>query len=213
LELEVAFVPHICSLNESEERDLAAAVGRVIPVLESGGLVLLPAEGLYGLHVVARLGGARERLRRTKGDPSSRPYIVLVGSYDEARPWVGEVSAAARRQIGNAWPGPLTLVLPAAPDAPRDLVRSGEIAVRCPGTRFLRALASAAGGLLSTSANRSGQPPPADLGAVAPEILEACDFAVDGGALCGVGSTLARPEADGSLTVLREGLWTPDYGT
>jgi len=39
-------------------------------------------------------------------------------------------------------------------------------------------------------------------------LLEAVAIAVDGGTLSGKPSTLARAEEDGSLTILRPGLWS-----
>ena len=59
-----------------------------------------------------------------------------------------------------------------------------------------------------TSANRSGEPAPAEFAAVAPEIAEAVDLAIDGGQLTGLPSTvvdLTAIDAGGPWTLLREG--------
>lgn len=110
----------------------------------------------------------------------------------------------------EAWPGPLTLVLPASGKLPEELTRDGRAALRCPGSLLLRELAlSLSAPILSTSANRAGGKAPARLAEIEPELLKACDLAVDAGTLCGQGSTIARPEAGGSLTILRPGLWKP----
>ncbi|MBM3957293.1 MAG: Sua5/YciO/YrdC/YwlC family protein, partial [Gemmatimonadetes bacterium] len=94
-----------------------------------------------------------------------------------------------------------------APAAAR-LGRAGYVAVRCPGALLLRELARSAP-LVSTSANRTGQPAPASLSAVAAEIRAGCDVEVDAGTLAGGGSTVIRPEPDGTLSELRPGLWRP----
>ncbi|MFC1572417.1 L-threonylcarbamoyladenylate synthase [Candidatus Eisenbacteria bacterium] len=195
----------------------------LIEVLSSGGLALLPAEGLYGLHVCHKpasdMPGAGRpvsspliKLRGVKGDSPGRPYIVLVGSRTEAAALTAEWPPTVTKLVSDAWPGPLTLVLPAAGDVAPELTRHGSIAIRCPGSLLLRTLADRLGGqLLSTSANRAGQPPPAKIQDVTLEIQEACDIIVDGGELPGTGSTLARVETDGALTILRPGLWKPSH--
>jgi L-threonylcarbamoyladenylate synthase len=186
--------------------------------LFGGGVALLPAEGLYGLHACAaeEAGVAGEeppglaRLRHIKGDPPGRPYIILTGTPEGAGPLLADLPKGAAVLIEKAWPGPLTLILPAAERVPRYLVRDGWVAVRCPGSGLLRDLARALPGpLLSTSANRAGRSAPAALGDLEPEVRESCDLIVEGGRLAGRGSTIARFDAGGELTILRPGLWVP----
>ncbi len=156
---------------------------------------------------------ALARLRKIKGDPSARPYILLVGSLEQAMALVINLPESNERWMREAWPGPLTLLLPAAVNLPEWLVKGGRVAVRCPGRRLLRDLAlSLEEPLISTSANRAGGKAPADFKDVEPGVLAACDLAVDAGVLAGSGSTLARVESDGALTILRPGLWVPKDG-
>ncbi len=176
--------------------------------LEAGGVAILPAEGLYGLHARLSAPGALDRIRRIKADPAPRPYILLLAAPED----VGKMAARWPRDlIASAWPGPLTLILPATPAVPEDLTREGCVAVRCPGSRLLREVAGRISGpLLSTSANRSGAAPPARVGAIERAVSEQVDLIVDGGALSGEGSTVARVEPAGRLTVLRQGAWRAD---
>ena len=78
----------------------------------------------------------------------------------------------------------------------------GTVALRCPGSAFLRAVVADAGGIvLSTSANAPGEPP-----RIRPEgaIAEGADLVVDQGALSGAPSTVVAIEGD-VVRVLREG--------
>lgn len=179
-------------------------------ILRADGIALLPAEGLYGLHARSSAEGARRRIIELKGGSQRRPFILLIGDPEDSPALVASLPGAARELISAAWPGPLTLILPASPSIPIELQSDGTVALRCPGDRFLRELAHAiAGPIISTSANLSGESPPASLDEVAPQVLAACDLVADGGELAGIGSTIIRPEADGALTLLREGLWDP----
>ncbi len=184
--------------------------------LESGGIALLPAEGLYGLHVCvgsesSGLVAARvDRLRAIKGDPPGRPYILLIGAPEGVNRLAAQLPLGAPELIAEAWPGPLTLILPAAAGLHPDLVKAGRVAVRCPGNRLLRELAlRLPGPLLTTSANRAGEAAPAAMTEVSPEVMVACDLAVDQGRLAGRGSTLAEIGPDGRPVILRPGLWPP----
>ena len=101
------------------------------------------------------------------------------------------------------WPGPLTIVLRAGDAVPRELLApDGTVALRCPGSAFLRAAVSAAGGIVaSTSANLEGEPPAVT---AAGPVAEQADLVVDSGPLSGVPSTVVAVDGD-SVRVLREG--------
>jgi L-threonylcarbamoyladenylate synthase len=185
---------------------LPAAAG----ILQRGGVVLLPAEGLYGLHARALDARARARVRALKRAPAARGFILLVADPAAARGLARAMPGPAAHLAREAWPGALTLLLPAAPELPEELRPEGEVAVRCPGSALLRALCRMLDGpLLSTSANRSGRAAPAALTEIDAELLAGCDLAVDGGRLAGRGSTVARPLPDGRLVIVRPGLWAP----
>jgi L-threonylcarbamoyladenylate synthase len=202
-------MPEIWRLG-GDDASYAAALDAARGALLSGELALLPAEGVYGLHAAAFAAGAPARLRAAKGAPDARPFILLIATLEHALELVSDLPGPAASLMREAWPGPLTLLLPASPVVPPELRPTGEVALRCPGTRFLRELAlSLPGPILSTSANRAGAPAPAVFEEVEIGVAESCAVAVDGGRLAGIGSTLARPERDGSLTVIRPGLWRP----
>jgi len=180
-----------------------AAVARAAAVLNAGGVAILPAEGLYGLHARPDIPQGLERLHAIKPRESGRGWIGLIAAPEDlarfADPPADRAAALARRH----WPGPLTLVVRASMRAPRSLVAAdGTIALRCPGSEFLRDVIRACGGiLLSTSANPPGAPPPA--AAEGLSFLQA-DLLVDAGLLSGVPSTVARVDGD-EVRVLREG--------
>jgi tRNA threonylcarbamoyl adenosine modification protein (Sua5/YciO/YrdC/YwlC family) len=196
----------------------ARALDAARSALGRGEIALLPAEGLYGLHASAHAAASLERLRALKAGPAAgqvvRPFILLIGAPAHALPLVSSLPGCAPAILERVWPAPLTLLLPASDRVAPSLVQDGMVALRCPGQRFLRELLLLLPEpLASTSANRAGEPAPARFESILPDLLAGCGIAVDDGPLAGTGSTIARPEPDGRLTILRAGLWSPEGGS
>jgi L-threonylcarbamoyladenylate synthase len=100
---------------------------------------------------------------------------------------VREISASLppsfRPLAEEFWPGPLTLVLPAAAGLPEFLLGPGRtIAVRIPPLSWLRALVKEIGQpLTATSANLSGEKELADPAEVIALFRDKVEIVVDGG--------------------------------
>ncbi len=111
-----------------------AGISRAAQLLQSGDLVSFPTETVYGLGADARQGAAVAAIYAAKGRPSFNPLIAHVASTAAAKRYVvwngwAEILAQA------FWPGPLTLVLPLAPEhGISDLVTAGldTLALRVP---------------------------------------------------------------------------------
>jgi len=180
-------------------RDVAK---RAASVLRAGGVALLPAEGVYGLHACAEDPVAVERLLRLKPREEKKGFIGLIAEPRELGRWT-EPNPRAEVLVRKHWPGALTLVLPASASVPEAMRNpDGTVALRCPGSPFLCATVAGAGGIvLSTSANRPGEP-----AMITPEgfLEEYADLVVDGGTLSGMPSTVVSIVADRVL-VLRQG--------
>ena len=138
---------------------IVAAAG----ALESGGLVVLPTETVYGIACRPDLSEATGRLFAAKQRPGTLNLPILAATTDAA--WlVGERSREALALAERFWPGPLTLVLQRTERSrPWQL---GELAdsvgVRVPSHAIATALLERTGPLAMTSANLSGQPPRSD---------------------------------------------------
>jgi L-threonylcarbamoyladenylate synthase len=176
---------------------------RVAAVLRDDGIALLPAEGVYGLHASATSSRAVDRILAFKDRAARAGFIGLIARPEDAKRWA-RVDEVAQRIIEEHWPGALTLVLEALDDAPLPLRSDeGTIALRCPGSSFLRAVIAHLGSdpLLSTSANMPGKPPAIRI-EDAPVGIS--DLNVDGGALAGRPYTVVRLSSSG-VRVLRPG--------
>lgn len=140
--------------------------GRVLKHLSSGRVLAHPTETVYGLAARVDDGGVRA-LRRLKPRGPDRPFLLLLPDGEEFEEWTQRFhwTPAARRIADRFWPGPVTLILTALEAELPDGVRSpsGGVAMRRSPHPFVAELMERwKAPLLSTSANRPGEPAPHD---------------------------------------------------
>ena len=133
-------------------------LAEIASILRSGGVVLLPTDTIYGLHALADDEQAVARVAELKGREDTKPFVVLGASAAQLEEIGIDIPADVRKALDGLWPAPLTAILPLR----RPVAASrgaASLAVRVPALEWLRELVSTTGPLLSTSANRSGEPP------------------------------------------------------
>ena len=187
----------------------AAGVARAARILESGGLVAVPTETVYGLAARADSAAAVARIYAAKGRPSFNPLIVHVGGILQAERHA-HLSPEARALAAAHWPGPLTMVLPVREDADlAEAVTAGlpTVALRAPAHPVMQALLAALDfPLAAPSANRSGFISPTCADHVLASLDGRIDLVLDAGpTAAGVESTIVAVRPDGSLEELRPG--------
>jgi tRNA threonylcarbamoyl adenosine modification protein (Sua5/YciO/YrdC/YwlC family) len=126
--------------------------------LNAGKLVGVPTDTVYGVAADPWSESGMSALFELKGRGPEHPVALLVADLEQAHELV-VITALAERLAAEFWPGPLTLVLPAARDLPPwigDQAR-GTVGVRVPQHPVALDLLDKAGTLAVTSANRSGE--------------------------------------------------------
>jgi L-threonylcarbamoyladenylate synthase len=191
--------------------EIALSLPRARQQLMADGVIAYPTETVYGL------GGrvtpaALARLRQVKGREAAKSFVVLVTGRRMAEEWGIEFPERAARLAEAWWPGPLTLVLPAATGRLPDELRgpTGGIAIRQSPHPAARALVETLGEpLTSTSANPAGAAPAQEAGAISAAFAVALAagelLVLDGGPLP---SSLASTVVDltrGEAVLVREG--------
>ena len=191
----------VVSTAESAEAREALA-----ETIAAGGVALFPADGLYGLACDPMRAAAIERIHEIKGRPPAKPSAVMYLSPLAMRELLTSLGERTREALAALLPGPVTLVV-ANPER-RYPLACGDQPERL-GVRLIDGpLAGAMCPIFQTSANRSGQQPPASFSEVDPSILAAVDLAIDGGELGGQPSSvvdISAIEDGGGWTLLREG--------
>ena len=177
-------------------------------LLRDGRLVALPTETVYGLAADATSGEAVARIYAAKDRPAFNPLIAHLPDVEAAFA-EGKFDADARALAEAFWPGPLTLVVPVAPDCSvSELARAGlpSVALRVPSHPVAQAVLAAAGRpIAAPSANRSGRISATSAADVLAELDGRIDAVVDAGPCAvGVESTIVAC-LDGTPRLLRPG--------
>lgn len=179
---------------------------RALALLRAGEPLGVPTDTVYGVAAAALEAAAVLRLYAVKRRPLAQAIPLLIADQSDLGQVAASVPAAAQR-LARLWPGALTLVLPAAPQLPPELLAGGAtVAVRLPDHDWLRSLIRALGApLAATSANLHGQRDPQTAADVAAQLGDALPLIVDGGPTPGpVPSTIV--DCTGSeLRLLRAG--------
>ena len=153
-------------------------------VLQTGGVVAYPTEGVWGLGCDPRDQEAVLRLLAIKQRTVDKGLILIASHLDQLRPFL-DIAAMPIDNLAAvlaSWPGPHTWIMPASSDAPQWItgVHAG-IAVRISAHAPVIELCNAFGGaLVSTSANLSGQPAPRTRMGLDPELLRQVEGVLHG---------------------------------
>ena len=164
-------------------------LNEIAKALAGGAVVLMPTDTIYGLHALALDPQAVARVAEIKGREETKAFIVLAASIDQL-PLLG-VSAEddGLDALASVWPAPLTAILPLHEPIPASR-GALTLAVRIPALEWLRELILKTGPLVSTSANRSGEPAVESPSFLARELQDRLDAIVDGGLRGGEPSTI-----------------------
>lgn len=167
--------------------------------LQSGGVIAIPTETVYGLAGNARDEAAVEKIFTTKKRPRYNPLIVHIKSADDLPKAAREIPEKARQLAEAFWPGPLTLVLKKQASIP-DAVTAGKdtVAVRVPDHPLtLNLLAQLDFPLAAPSANPFGSISPTSAKHVERYFGDSLKVILDGGeCLRGIESTIIGFEGE-----------------
>lgn len=164
------------------QADATRGVAAAVAALRRGDLAVLPTDTVYGLAADAFSPPAVARLLAAKGRGRDMPVPVLVGAWRGIDGLADQVSGALRSLVETFWPGPLTLVVRAAPSLAWDLGETrGTVAVRMPLHPVALAVLAETGPLAVSSANRSGLAPATTAGEALEQLGSSVAVYLDGG--------------------------------
>ena len=174
-------------------------------VLGASGLIALPTESFYGLAAAPFDEQALARLWQVKGRSEGKPILVLIGDESQLGPLIRSIPPAGRLLMKAFWPGPLTIVFPAAIGL-SDAVTAGtdSVGVRFSSWEPLANLLRRVGPMTGTSANREGQPPSRTAKEVQDSLGDVLDLIVDAGPTPG-GRPSTVIDVRGPIRIVRDG--------
>lgn len=134
---------------------------KAVEIIQSGGIVAIPTETVYGLAADAFNIEAVRKTFHQKGRPADNPLIVHISDTGQLDKLIVQPPAVLKKLTIQFWPGPLTLILRKHSSVP-DIVSGGldTVAVRIPDHPLTLELITRCGPLTAPSANKSGRPSP-----------------------------------------------------
>ena len=182
-------------------------LSRAIASLKSGNVIVFPTETVYGLGADALNPAAVEKVFQLKGRNPNSPIPVIVADRAMLQGVVEKIPPVARTLMEQFWPGPLTLVLPAAPGMPKQLLnRMGGVGVRISSQLIATGLAQSFGRpLTATSANPSGQQAASTIEQAQNYFASDIEIFLDGGKLPSKTGSSVVEVIDDRIKIIRAG--------
>ena len=168
--------------------DTGKDINKAKQLLESGQLVAIPTETVYGLAANALDAEAITKIFQVKDRPRFDPLIIHVASLEKVHLYTEDMPEKAIKLADAFWPGPLTLLLPKKSMIP-DLVTAGlqTVGIRSPHHPLTQQLLSVLDfPLAAPSANPFGYVSPTTPQHVADQLGGKIPYILDGGA-CHIG--------------------------
>ncbi len=179
-------------VNATNGADRKRAIEQAVQAVQSGRLVVLPTDTLYGIGCDAFNNEAVRNLLRAKHRGPDMPVPVLVGSWTTIQGLVQNYTFEMRKLVEAFWPGGLSIVVPQAPSLPWNLGdANGTVMLRMPLHPVAIALLEQTGPMAVSSANISGQPPATNVTMAQDQLGDDVALYIDGGeATIGEASTI-----------------------
>lgn len=144
-------------LNIDEKPDESVKLG--VELFYNGGIFVYPTDTIYGFGGNPFNDEVVRKITRIKGRPDWKRYIHLIGSVEILQKYVDVSSEKFFDALLKIWPNPVSVVLKLNPHS-KDILGVSTTAFRIPNNRFcLKLLNEIKMPLISTSVNRSGNPP------------------------------------------------------
>ena len=171
-------------------------------------VILYPTDTVWGVGCDAEAPPAVQQLYKLKGREAGKPSIVLVADLAMLRRYAAEVPDVLEAMLVTDT-RPTTYILPAGRAVAQELVApDGTVGLRVVKDEFCHKVVRRLGhGLVSTSANKAGEPTPAVYAEVDAAIVRGADHVVhwrQDDDTRTAPSRLVRLGAGGKLEVVRE---------
>ena len=188
----------------SEDR---TALETAAAAILDGNLIALPTETFYALSADLYNLRAVERIFQIKGRPDWKALLVLIDSVDQAEVISDNIPPVFYEIAARYWPGPLTLILPAAKRVPLKVTGgTGTVGMRIPNQPFTRSVIDRVRlPIIGTSANLSGHPSCSTAEDVLSQLGGKIELVVDAGDSPGTAASTVLDLTSKPARVVREG--------
>jgi len=177
-------------------------------IIRQGGIILYPTDTIWGIGCDAANAEAIGRIYDLKQRPDTRSMLVLIDSPEYLSHYVREVPEIAFDLIELS-ERPLTIIYSGAQNvAPNLIAQDGSLGIRVTREAFSQQLCRRMKKpLVSTSANISEHPAPANFSEIEEKILQGVDYVVNyrrHEKQKNQASSIIQLREDGTIKIIRE---------
>ncbi|RLV60890.1 threonylcarbamoyl-AMP synthase [Parashewanella curva] len=157
---------------------------QVSELINAGGIIAYPTEGVYGLGCDPDNVGSIERLLTIKQRPWEKGLIIVASRFEQLADYVdfSQLTDEQINTIKSHWPGAVTQIMPAKQSVSTKLKGQFDtIAIRISAHPTVIELCNSLGKpLVSTSANIAGEPPAMSGDEIEAQFSEQIDALIEG---------------------------------
>ena len=159
-------------------------INKAVTVLQQGGVIAYPTEAVFGLGCDPQQRESIQKLLDIKQREKEKGLILIASDVSQIMPYIdiSKLSDAMWNEVQSSWPGPVTWLIPANKNV-SEMIRGKHesVAVRVTAHPLVKKLCTAfAKAIISTSANRSHQPPGRTADEVRNIFADQLDYVLDG---------------------------------
>ena len=177
-----------------------------LAVLKDGGIILYPTDTVWGIGCDANNQEAVSKIYALKQREETKAMICLVADNRMLKKYVKKVPQVAQN-IFDVAENPITIIYDDGQNLAQNLIGADKtIAIRIPDDEFCYQLSRKLnGGIVSTSANISGEPTPKSYKEISPDILKGVDYIVNlqKDKIMAKPSSIIKLSGDGVVKVIR----------
>lgn len=159
------------------------SITKAAEVIKSGGLVICPSEGVYGISCSVFNEDAVKKVIAVKERDVSKGLIIVDSSLSLLSRYIDDkrVDDSAYKLMSSMWPGPHTFILPMNDDFHSIALKDNHtVAVRITAFETLANLCKESGvPLVSTSANISGHEATSEISLLDKKLLDRVQLVLD----------------------------------
>lgn len=143
---------------------------------------IIPTDTIYGVHCLANDSDLINMVYAIKERPTEKKFITLISNVNQLDSLNLDITDLHKDLMKNKWPGRNTIIF--------ENPEGTTLSFRLPDNTFLQELINITGPLISTSANKHGEPNVKNIEEAEKVFGKEIDFYVDGGNLEGMASSV-----------------------
>ncbi|HEX7586198.1 MAG TPA: L-threonylcarbamoyladenylate synthase [Patescibacteria group bacterium] len=186
-------------------KDYKIGSQRLIKIIKSGGIGVVPTDTLYGIVCSAKNKKSVEQLYKLRERSLKKPSIILISDINDLKFFGIKPDKQTREILSRVWPGQVSVILSCTGKKFSYLRRGTKsLAFRLPGKKDLVRLLKKTGPVIAPSANPEGLLPATTIKEAQDYFEDEVDFYVSGGKLESLPSTIVTIK-NGKLSIKRQG--------